>query len=494
MAATTKRLVVALLGIGLVARFVAALLSAGIIHPDEHQQYIEQSFRLVHGYGATFWEQEFGMRHPLFIFLLGGVLWIGEAIGVTDPHVLAALQRLALCSVSYGAFCFLVYSLYRNGRYVGAVALAALLATNVDLLFINLRVMSENACIAPLAVALALWPSRPPSAQNFSTDSGGAGDKRGRNFASWSFVLIGFLLGTMVTLRLQSAPIAIGLSAVAVWRACCQKSPDEQVSQAVWLMVGLVAALLIAGWIDLLYYGDWFHSFFANLRKHLIESLPSFSRPSPWYSYIAKGSFLLLRISVFTLPLVILGAKRDAALAGVLLWFVVVHTILPHKEMRFLWPVAPIVCLLIVGGVEELFQAGWWRVPAVSIILVASFLLPSIIRSFLFRWNTEPYVTSCRALALIGREADLCGVISVDLPKYLAGNYFFLRRNVPIREITTGELAQLENDPDWKAGELNYVIAEPARLSQSLMSRLEVVQTFGNWRVFRFRNGHQPSL
>ena len=494
MAATTKRLVVALLGIGLVARFTAALFSAGIIHPDEHQQYIEQSFRLVHGYGATFWEQEFGMRHPLFIFALAGVLRVGEAVGVTNPHVLAALQRLAMCSVSYGAFCFLAYSLYRNGRYVGAVALALLLATNVDLLFINIRVMSENACIAPLAIALALWPARPPQVQSFSTDPGDTVDHRSHIVASWTFVLIGLLLGTMVTLRLQSAPIAIGLAAVAVWRACCGNTPGEQVPQAVWLIVGLVTALLIAGWIDLVYYGDWFHSFFANLRKHLIDSLPIFSRPSPWYSYVVKGSLMLLRVSVFALPLVILGAKRDAALAGVLLWFVVVHSILPHKEVRFLWPAAPIVCLLIVDAVEELFQRGWLRVPAVSLILVASFLLPSIIRSFLFRWNTEPYVTSCRALALIGREADLRGVILVDLPKYLAGNYFFLRRNVPIRDITTGELTQLENDPDWNAGELNYVIAEPARLSQSLMSRLEVVQTFGNWRVFRFRNGRQPSL
>ena len=81
-----------------------------------------------------------------------------------------------------------------------------------------------------------------------------------------------------------------------------------------------------------------------------------------------------------------------------------------------------------------------------------------------------------------------------DLPKYLAGNYFFLRRNVPIRDITAAELDQFANDPAWKAAGLNYVIAEPARLSQSLMSRLEVVQTFGTWRVFRLRVLHEPRL
>ena len=494
MAATAKRLVVALLGIGFVARFVAALLSAGIIHPDEHQQYIEQSFRFLHGYGATFWEQEFGMRHPLFVFVLAAVLWIGEAMGVTNPHVLAALERLAMCSMSYGAFCFLTYSLYRNGRYVGAVALALLLATNVDLLFISIRVMSENACIAPLAIALALWPGRPPPVRNFSTDFGDTLPKRSPVFASSIFLLIGLLLGTMVALRLQSAPIAIGLLGVAVWRACCRKMPNEQLRQAAWLTVGLVAALLVAGWIDLIYYGDWFHSFFANLRKNLIDPLPMITKPSPWYSYFVKGTLMVLRVSVFALPLVILGAKREIALAGVLLLFVVAHTIIPHKEVRYLWPLAPIVCLLIVSAVEELYQRGWLRVPAVSIVLVASFLLPSIARSFLFQWNTEPYVTSCRALAVIGREADLRGVILVDLPKYLAGNDFFLRRNVPTRYITAAELDQLVNDPAWKAGELNYVIAEPARLSQSLMSRLDVVHTFGNWRVFRLPAGHAGTL
>src|SRR5262249_9467904 len=79
---------------GLLVRVVAVPASAGIIVPDEHQQYIEQSFRHLHGYGATFWEQDHGMRHPLFSMLLAGVLWLGETIGLTNPHHLAALQRL----------------------------------------------------------------------------------------------------------------------------------------------------------------------------------------------------------------------------------------------------------------------------------------------------------------------------------------------------------------------------------------------------------------
>jgi len=79
---STRHWLLVLLLVGLLVRVMAASAFAGIIVTDEHQQYIEQSFRHLHGYGATFWEQDYGMRHPLFSFLLAGILWLGETAGI----------------------------------------------------------------------------------------------------------------------------------------------------------------------------------------------------------------------------------------------------------------------------------------------------------------------------------------------------------------------------------------------------------------------------
>src|SRR6266446_6908937 len=112
-----------LLALGLIFRLAAAWASPGIMHPDEHQQYIEQSFRLVHGYGATFWEQDCGLRHPLFTMFLAGILWVEEQAGLADPVLLAAGQRLVLAVLSYAALATLVWSVYSRGRQVAGLVL-----------------------------------------------------------------------------------------------------------------------------------------------------------------------------------------------------------------------------------------------------------------------------------------------------------------------------------------------------------------------------------
>ena len=57
--------------IGAALRAVACFSTVGIIHPDEHQQYLEQAHRHVFGYGQLFWEQVQGVRHPLYPALNG---------------------------------------------------------------------------------------------------------------------------------------------------------------------------------------------------------------------------------------------------------------------------------------------------------------------------------------------------------------------------------------------------------------------------------------
>ena len=287
---------VALLAVGLTFRLVAAWASPGIMHPDEHQQYIEQSFRLVHGYGATYWEQDTGLRHPLFTMFLAGILWVEEHVGISDPSLLAAGQRIVLAVLSYAALATLVWSVYSRGRHVAGLVLAVLLVCSIDLIFIQVRVMTENATVAVLAFALACWLRRPVAA--------------------------GLLLGTMVALRLQTAPMAVGLWAVAGW--------DEWTSTASvrrWaaLTAGLAGAIAAMGGIDLAYYGEWFHSARTNIRLQALGDVATSYGTSPVYAYVLTGGIALARASIFALPCLALGAWRRPALAAVAVLFFVAH-------------------------------------------------------------------------------------------------------------------------------------------------------------------------
>ena len=443
---STRRWIAALLAIGLVVRLVAAWASPGIMHPDEHQQYIEQSFRLVHGYGATFWEQDCGLRHPLFTTVLAGILWAEERLGISDPLVLAAGQRLVLASFSFGALATLVWSVYARGRPTAALVLAVLLAGSVDLVFIQVRVMSENASIAVLALALACRPNRPLAA--------------------------GLLSGVLVAIRLQTAPLAAGLWAVSGWEAVRGTASG---CRRRWLVgtFGLAIALIGMGGMDAAVNGAWFHSARINLRLQALGDVASSHGTRPVYAYLLTNGLALIQASVIALPALIVGARRRPALAAAAGLFFLAHSVVPHKESRYLWPMAPIVGLLIAAGIEEWHRRRPIGRPA-AIALVASLLAPSLIRVGLIQWRTEPYAASASCLALAGRFNDVHGVALIGVPRFVAGNYFYLRNPAPIRYVGREEQADITRDPDWQAGRLNYVVAPRAEPAAGAANRITV--------------------
>jgi hypothetical protein len=455
----TRRWLLALLLAGLVVRMVAACLSCGLMHPDEHQQYIEQSFRLLHGYGATYWEQECGIRHPLFSLVLAGFLWLGERGGITDPIWLAAVQRVMLSLASFAGLAYLAWSLYLRGRPVAGLVVAVLTVGSVDLVFMQVRVMSENACVGVLALALAWWPRRP--------------------------VRVGVLLGVLIGLRLQTAPVALVLLASSAWMDWRRVASWRRRWTLPGLAIGLALSLLVMGWLDETYQGGWFHSFRASVEKQWVEDGASAFGVRVWYAHLVNGTLALLRVSPAALALLLPGARRRWDLVLVLIVFVVAHSLIPHKEVRFLWPMAPVVCLLIATGFEELYQWAWCRRRLVLGCVILSLVGASLVRACLMEWRNETYLASCHALARIGRQHDVRGVVLIGVPRWNAGNYFYLRQQVPIVYLRREEQQQLTIDLALQDGALNYIIAPRDSLQPSLAARLTAVGTWRRWQVFR---------
>lgn len=458
----SRNWLVGLLLTGLALRVVAAWLSPGICHPDEHQQYLEQAFRLVHGYGDVFWEQERGMRHPLFFTLLGGGLWLCERVGVTDPQVQAGLLRLLVGLLSYGAMAYLAWTVYRQGQWIAGLALAFMLAASVDLAFIQVRTLSETAATVGLALALAWWPRRPG--------------------------LAGVALGLMVTLRLQTAPLALGLwtaGAWAEWRGTGGKT-------TAWLTAGLAVTLLAAGLHDFAFYGSFFHSFRANVAAQWLESGASQFGVSPPDRYVVYGAKLLLRASVFAGVLFVWGAWRRPDLGWCTFLFVLAHTLIPHKETRFLWPLAPLACLMAAVGLEDLYRRGWFRRRWALACLAASLLLASGVRVGFVQWRDETYTASSWALTEVGRREDLRGVALADVPRCWCGNHFFLRRPVPIEFLSAADLRALDRHVTWSAGKVNYLVARRGSLPLAVASEVASVAESGDWVVYRRKQVDGP--
>jgi hypothetical protein len=251
------------------------------------------------------------------------------------------------------------------------------------------------------------------------------------------------------------------------------------------LAVGVALSLLVMGWLDETYQGGWFHSFRASVEKQWVEDGASAFGVRAWYAHLVNGTLALLRVSPAAIVLLLPGARRRWDLALVLLVFVVAHSLIPHKEVRFLWPMAPVVCLLIATGFEALYQRPWCRRRLVIGCAILSLVGASLVRACLMEWRNESYLASCQALARIGRQHDVRGVVLIGVPRWNAGNYFYLRQEVPIVYLRREEEQQLTGDPAWQDGALNYIVAPRDSLEPSLAARLTCVENWQRWQVFR---------
>src|SRR5262249_39720311 len=138
---------------------------------------------------------------------------------------------------------------------------------------------------------------------------------------------------------------------------------------------------------------------------------------APWGRYFTWIRQNLVHISPFLLPLVVLGAFRAPHLAFVALFAVVGHSAIAHKEYRFVWPILPLLFLMISLGFETAY--AWlgkgWRRQYVMTLGVLSLLAGVAWRCSEIPWNPDPARSGSLALAKVGRWPGVTGVMIYEV-------------------------------------------------------------------------------
>ena len=282
---------------GFVARGCASIYSMGIVHPDEHQQYLEQANRLAYGYGETYWEQARGMRNYLYPGALAGCLLACDFCGITDPVAQGAVIRMVLASVSFLVLMAVAGRLYQDGQWIAAAFFLSWVALSPFMVFISVRALSETVAIAPFFLALVLISRRP----------------------SWA----GVLFGVAFAIRYQTGILIAAVFGLLLVE--CLRGDSAHWRKMARLAAGLGVALLVLGWLDRVTLGSWFHSSIEYVRANIVESGSDAFGVKPWDYYLAGylgllGAFPLAGLCLF------LGAVREWRLAVVALAYVAVHS------------------------------------------------------------------------------------------------------------------------------------------------------------------------
>jgi hypothetical protein len=410
-----KGWLVGLLILALVLRVLQLILLPNIHHPDEIFQVLEQANRLATGSGLVPWEFRDGIRS----WILPGVLALPVGLGVatsSDPAVPALLAGIVLAFLSLT----IVAAAFTAGLRLGlahAVVAGFVAATWFELVLHGGRTLTEMVATAPLLAALAL-AGRPVLARR-------------------DLVAIGLLLGTVVGLRFHLGPAVAVTGLWLLWRH------GRRV--LVPLAVAGVVPLLVVGAVDWLTWGLPFTSILRNLQVNVIDGRSAdFGVHPPW----AYGGMVLaqwwLALPVIGL-LALAGARRLPLWLLVAVTIVATHSLIGHKEWRFIYPAVAIgVILAAIGSVEVVAWLGRRR-PASQLVMPLGLAVVGLgwtvvsiglaaRPGMLPQWSTG--AATLAALHRLHEAPGMCGVGLEGLAWWETGGLVHLQRDVPLLDTT----------------------------------------------------------
>lgn len=340
--ARTVRRVLAILSVSALAvKLAGAWFLPGFFSGDDVEIH-DMSLSVLHGFEWPIWD----LRSALFpLGFIYPAQWTADALGIDDPRGLVFAGRFVVALLSTAAIALTWLAARRVVPGYPAVALlaAVFVAFNkLQIAFGSSELPRPVAAVLILAAFTLLLSCR-----------------------GWPILLAGCLIGFAAAFRFSeavfAAPAVLTLALRRQWR------------DAALLLAGAsLAAVGAVGMADELYWGDPFSSLRHAIDYTLIAGASSRGHER-FFAYLVLVPQWTNWV-VFILAFI--GARRYPALA---LWTflpIVVLSVLPHKETRYLIPSVPYLCISAAIGLRRAFEFAEHAWPAWQGDAIAALLPP----------------------------------------------------------------------------------------------------------------------
>jgi phosphatidylinositol glycan class B len=310
---------------------VTAWSSHGYYHPDEHYQIIEfANFKLGEITAADLpWEYGAQIRptlQPAMAYVLFKSLYF---IGVSDPYHLAFALRLLTVLLALFSIRFFIKSTLAS------------IHDPYKKVYIVVSYFLSGLCFL-LALGLAIREDK----MNLRTA-----------------VSMGILLGLSFLFRFQSLLLSVGLLA---WMTFIRK---ESIYQLGIILVAGLLVLQLGILVDMWFYDAYLYTFINYFKVNLVDDVASTFGTSPWYTYISYILvFPTMPIGILILSALLIWMIRQpkSAIVWSVLPFLVVHSLIPHKEERFLFPLLNMVPFIILWAWQTVVPPAFLKVRIVT--------------------------------------------------------------------------------------------------------------------------------
>jgi hypothetical protein len=397
----------AILLLGFALRIGACLTQPHVLFFDETIQYFEQGHRLAFGSGIVPWEFDDGIRSWLLPGLIAlamqATAWFSD-----NPMVYVDLVRTVCVALSMVVVLIGFRAGERDNGRMGAIVTGGFCAIWFDLIYFAPAVMTEVLAAHCAIAALFLGEGR-----------------RTRRRRFW----VGALFGAAICLRYQYAPALI---LAAMWQYRCKPRHSQ------WLFLGVTSVLLpFSGVLDAITWGGAFQSIWLNFVRNSLQGMASAigtQEPAYYFEYLT----IALSPLPLMLGLAVMGAIRFPALGIAALATLVTHSLVPHKEVRFIYLTLAAAPILIGLGASYLIRLSATRYgPRAVTVGVPMFLcLSAILSCYLATGPLGPRWSFQRGMVHVflaaHREPDMCGLQVRDMPPWESGGYTYLNRDIPL--------------------------------------------------------------
>jgi phosphatidylinositol glycan class B len=331
-----------LLSASLIVQVIICLTAVGVYHPDQYFQIIEFSSYQLHRPSAAghVWEFTAHLRPTMQVYLFSAYYSVCTTLGIRDPYL-----QLTVLRVVFGLALFVLYNgicLYYF-RHERRVLYCVLLILNFSWILPYTRTLYSSEMLSSFLFFGALF------LYEVTDRSGG----RGR----WIALLTGFVFSLAFYARFQTG---FAMAGFLLWMLL---SRGER--RLCWpLALGFVAGVGLNTILDAGFYHQMVFTPYLYFKVNIIEGKAASMGTASFLLYVG-----VLAALVFAPPLSLvllytgfrtaLLKKMGQPLVLSIVFFILGHCFIAHKEERFLFPVLNVLPVVVGWGLPGLFD--WWE-------------------------------------------------------------------------------------------------------------------------------------
>jgi phosphatidylinositol glycan class B len=469
-----KKLQLMLLVMALV-QIIIAVTQLGFYQDDQHFQIIEfSSYQLKNPSAATgIWEFTSAIRPTLQVYLFSGYYEICQFLTIRDPFLQLTILRVITALLLFGFFN--VFTLYYFKNAERKVLYYVLLIGNLSWALPYTRTLFNSEMMASLLFFGALLFYQ----------------VKKNNHTIFSLVLTGFLFSLSFYFRFQ---MGFALAGFGLWMLFFEKDYNRILP----MVCGFILGAALNSFLDYQFYHKLVFTPYSYFHSNISEGKAATFGTSSFLRYV----FLI--IGVAPIPPLSLFLLYYAAKAWLkkyshplfisVVFFIVGHCFVGHKEERFLFPIFNVLPVLLGWGLPAFISyyqhAKKWIRQFIRAVCIFSIVLNV---GFLSWQMFIPYAQTVNFSRLLKKEfpKDSVTIFCISrLPSQRSRNFlvFYSKasENIGLKKLADiNELPKIKGSPVFFASTFNQIKDQRAFLD-SLGFKPVLYSSRFLWELNRF--------